>query len=55
MVEDEVYFPRSKPASPEIKSFICCCLDKNPKERYTIFKLIDHEFLAVCNSSVLHY
>jgi serine/threonine protein kinase len=45
VVDDDIYFPRSKPASPEIKAFILGCLTKNPKERFTIAKLIDHEFL----------
>ena len=45
VVDDDIYFPRSKPASPEIKGFILGCLAKNPKERFTIAKLIDHEFL----------
>jgi serine/threonine protein kinase len=31
VIEEDIYFPRSRPASAEIKNFIFCCLDKNPK------------------------
>lgn len=42
VVDDDIYFPRSKPASLQIKDFILRCLSKNPKERFTIARLIDH-------------
>jgi serine/threonine protein kinase len=42
VIDDDIYFPRSKPASLEIKDFILRCLSKNPKDRFSIGKLMDH-------------
>ena len=42
VIEEEIYFPRTRPASPEIKDFIMHCLVKNPRERFSICRLLDH-------------
>ncbi|KAM0832100.1 hypothetical protein ACQ4PT_065110 [Festuca glaucescens] len=36
----------SAPASPELRSFISCCLQKNPAKRFSAAQLLQHPFVA---------
>jgi len=45
VVDDDIYFPKSIPITSHAKSFIMGCLIKNPRERLTMQKLMDHEFI----------
>lgn len=37
-----IKFSKTKPATLEIKDFILRCLQKNPKERFSVIKLLEH-------------
>lgn len=45
VIDEEIYFPKGYPLSNEAKDFILKCLHKNPKERLTMTKLVDHPFI----------
>ena len=42
VVDEDIYFPRSIPVTCGAKDFILKCLVKNPKERPSMAKLVDH-------------
>lgn len=45
VVDEEIYFSKSIPVSQDPKDFILSCLRKNPKDRLTMNKLVDHPFI----------
>jgi serine/threonine protein kinase len=47
VVDEEIYFPKGLPISNDAKDFILQCLIKNPKERLSMNKLVDHPFIQV--------
>jgi serine/threonine protein kinase len=45
-VEDEIKFSKATKVSDDAKDFILICLEKDPRDRYTITELLDHPFLT---------
>ena len=45
VVDEEIYFPKGLNLSKQAKSFILECLHKNPKDRISMAKLIDHPWI----------
>lgn len=45
VVDDDIYFPKGMPISNHAKDFILKCLHKNPKDRLSMAKLVDHSFI----------
>lgn len=45
IIDDDVYFPKNTPVSPQCKDFMMRCLSKDPKQRFSMAQLIDHPFL----------
>jgi serine/threonine protein kinase len=45
VVDEDIYFSKGIPISSEVKDFILSCLQKNPKDRLSMPKLVDHPFL----------
>ena len=45
IVDEEIYFSKSVKISEEAQEFILKCLTKNPKDRFTMVKLMDHPFI----------
>lgn len=45
VVDEDIYFSKGIPVSQEAKDFILSCLHKNPKDRLTMNKLVDHPFI----------
>ena len=45
VVDDDIYFPKGMLISKNAKDFILECLHKNPKDRVTMTKLVDHPWI----------
>jgi serine/threonine protein kinase len=45
VVDEDIYFSKGVPLSNEGKEFVLSCLNKNPKERWPMSKLVDHPFI----------
>lgn len=45
VVDEEIYFSKGISVSQDAKDFILSCLHKNPKDRLTMNKLVDHPFI----------
>ena len=45
VVDEDIYFPKGMMISKNAKDFILECLHKNPKDRVTMTKLVDHPWI----------
>ena len=52
-IEDEIRFSKAMAVSEDAKDFISICLNKDPRDRYTVPELLEHPFLAAIENPTL--